>query len=72
MDTIKIEKKNTLMVAHRGVSGLEKENTLAAFVAADNRSYYGVETDVHRTRGRQVRRHPRLGHGPRLAAACGD
>ena len=23
MDTIKIEKKNTLMVAHRGVSGLE-------------------------------------------------
>ena len=49
MDTIKIEKKNTLMVAHRGVSGLEKENTLAAFVAAGNRSYYGVETDVHRT-----------------------
>ena len=34
MDTIKIEKKNTLMVAHRGVSGLEKENTLAAFIAA--------------------------------------
>ena len=27
MDTIKIEKKNTLMVAHRGVSGLEKENS---------------------------------------------
>ena len=49
MDTIKIEKKNTLMVAHRGVSGLEKENTLAAFIAAGNRSYYGVETDVHRT-----------------------
>ena len=49
MDTIKIEKKNTLMVAHRGVSGLEKENTLAAFIAAGNRSYYGIETDVHRT-----------------------
>lgn len=49
MDTIKIDKKNTLMVAHRGASGLEKENTMAAFIAAGNRSYYGVETDVHRT-----------------------
>ena len=49
MNTVKIDKKNTLMVAHRGVSGIEKENTCAAFVAAGNRSYYGVETDVHRT-----------------------
>lgn len=37
------------MVAHRGVSGLEKENTCAAFVAAGNRSYFGIETDIHRT-----------------------
>lgn len=37
------------MVAHRGVSGLELENTCAAFVAAGNRSYIGVETDVHVT-----------------------
>lgn len=37
------------MIAHRGLSGLEKENTLCAFVAAGNRSYFGVETDVHRT-----------------------
>ena len=49
MDTIKINKQNTLMVAHRGVSGIEKENTCAAFVAAGNRSYHGIETDVHRT-----------------------
>lgn len=49
MNTIKIEKNNTLMVAHRGVSALEKENTLAAFIAAGNRSYFGVEADVHRT-----------------------
>lgn len=49
MDTIKFEKKNTLAVAHRGVSGLERENTNAAFVAAGSRSYYGIETDVHRT-----------------------
>ena len=26
MDTIKINKKNVLMIAHRGVSGLETEN----------------------------------------------
>lgn len=37
------------MVAHRGVSGLELENTNAAFVAAGNRSYLGMETDVHVT-----------------------
>ena len=38
------------MVAHRGISGLERENTCAAFVAAGVRSYYGIETDVHVTR----------------------
>ena len=49
MDTIKFDKKNTLVVAHRGLSGIETENTNAAFVAAGNRSYYGIETDVHKT-----------------------
>ena len=49
MDTIHIDSKNVQMVAHRGVSGLETENTASAFVAAGNRSYYGIETDVHRT-----------------------
>jgi glycerophosphoryl diester phosphodiesterase len=50
MDTIKIEKKQVRMIAHRGLSGLEKENTCSAFVAAGNRaSYFGIETDVHRT-----------------------
>ena len=50
MDTIKIEnKKNTLMIAHRGASGLEKENTYPAFVAGGNRSYFGLECDVHKT-----------------------
>ena len=48
-NTIKFEKGNTLAVAHRGVSGLETENTCAAFIAAGNRTYYGVETDVYRT-----------------------
>ena len=49
MNTIKINKGNTKMVAHRGVSGIELENTNAAFIAAGNRSYFGIETDVHKT-----------------------
>ena len=49
MNTIKFDKKDTKIVAHRGLSGIEKENTNAAFVAAGNRSYYGIETDVHKT-----------------------
>ncbi|MBE7062544.1 MAG: hypothetical protein E7390_01980 [Ruminococcaceae bacterium] len=49
MNTVKIEKKNTKMVAHRGLSGIECENSAAAFVAAGNRSYWGIETDVHST-----------------------
>lgn len=49
MNTIKFEKGKTLAVAHRGLSGIERENTNAAFVAAGNRSYYGIETDIHRT-----------------------
>ena len=49
MDTIKFNKKSVLMVAHRGLSGIEKENTNAAFIAAGNRSYFGIETDVHKT-----------------------
>lgn len=48
--TIPINKTNTLMIAHRGLSGLERENTCAAFVAAGNRSYYGIETDIHKTK----------------------
>lgn len=38
------------MIAHRGLSGLETENSIQAFIAAGNRSYYGVETDVHVTK----------------------
>ncbi len=49
MNTMKFDKKNVRVVAHRGLSGIEKENTNAAFVAAGNRSYYGIETDIHRT-----------------------
>lgn len=48
-DTIRVNLPGVRMIAHRGVSGLERENTCAAFVAAGNRSYGGVETDVHKT-----------------------
>lgn len=50
MNTIKISKGSTKMIAHRGLSGLETENSIQAFIAAGNRSYYGVETDVHVTK----------------------
>ena len=50
MDTIKIESKGVKIIAHRGLSGIERENTCSAFVAAANRSYFGIETDIHTTR----------------------
>ena len=51
MNTIKFENKgNIKMIAHRGVSGLEVENTCPAFVAAGVKTYYGIETDVHVTK----------------------
>lgn len=37
------------MIAHRGLSGIECENTAAAFIAAGNRDYFGIESDVHVT-----------------------
>lgn len=49
MDTVKIEKKNVKLIAHRGLSGLEAENTCSAFVAAANRSFYGIECDIWKT-----------------------
>ena len=37
------------VIAHRGFSSMETENTCAAFVAAGNRSHFGIETDIHVT-----------------------
>ena len=48
-DTVKFNKKDVKVIAHRGLSGIETENTNSAFVAAGNRSYWGIETDVHKT-----------------------
>ncbi len=49
MDTVKFNKKGVKVISHRGLSGIETENTNSAFVAAGNRSYWGIETDVHKT-----------------------
>ncbi len=66
MNTIKINAGKTLMVAHRGLSGIERENTASAFVAAGNRSYFGIETDIYRTSdGHFVVNHD--GHAQRVA-----
>ena len=54
MDTIKVNSGNTKMIAHRGMSGLETENSLPAFVAAGNRSYFGEECDIHVTADEQI------------------
>lgn len=48
-DTVKISITNKKIIAHRGLSSLECENSCAAFVAAANRSYFGIETDIHAT-----------------------
>ena len=49
MNTIKLKKNKAKIIAHRGLSGIECENSIAAFVAAGNRSYFGIETDIHVT-----------------------
>ena len=48
-DTTKIDCGDAKVIAHRGLSGIEVENTEAAFIAAGEHSYYGIEADVRRT-----------------------
>lgn len=50
MNTIKINSNGVKIIAHRGLSGIERENTCPAFIAAGNRSYFGIETDVRVTK----------------------
>lgn len=54
MNTVKIDKYFKGMVAHRGLSGIETENTINAFVAAANRNYYGIECDVHASKDGRI------------------
>lgn len=48
-ETLKLHIPKQALIAHRGLSGLERENTCASFIAAGNRGYFGIETDIHRT-----------------------
>ena len=48
-NTKKIDKGDARIIAHRGLSGIEVENTETAFVAAGENSYYGIEADVRKT-----------------------
>lgn len=48
-DTKKFAKGDTKIIAHRGLSGMKTENTEAAFIAAGERSHYGIEADVRKT-----------------------
>ena len=54
MDTIKLHKRNTLMIAHAGLEGFETPNTLAGVVAAGNRSYWGIEVDLRVTKDKEI------------------
>ena len=50
MDTTKLNKSANpavRMIGHRGIHHLEVGNTCSGFVAAGNRTYWGIETDVH-------------------------
>lgn len=50
METIKLDRKDIKMIAHRGLSGILQENTIPSFLLAANHSYYGIETDLHVTK----------------------
>jgi len=54
MNTVKIDKYFRGMIAHRGLSGIETENTVNAFVAAANRSYFGIECDIYASKDNKL------------------
>lgn len=43
-----------LMIAHRGASVYELENTKEAFIAAGNRTFWGIETDIRLTKDGEI------------------
>ncbi len=46
--------RKSIIYAHRGFSGLYPENTMAAFIAAENAGAGGFELDVHLTKDREI------------------
>lgn len=49
-ETIPFINHGAQLIAHRGLSGLRMENTIPAFRLAGEHPFFGIETDVHRTR----------------------
>ncbi|MFW5794215.1 MAG: glycerophosphodiester phosphodiesterase family protein [Bacillota bacterium] len=54
MKTIKIDKYFKGMVANRGLSGIETENTVFAYLAAANHSYNGISCDLLTTKDNKL------------------
>ena len=50
MTPIRIDSKNTKVIAHRGAGKVWVENSIPAFENAVKCSYWGIETDIHVTR----------------------
>ena len=44
------DKGDTCFIAHRGLSAFHRENSVAAFKAAAESTFYGIETDIHVTK----------------------
>ena len=49
-NTVKFDNKGALMLSHAGLAGIEVANTLQSFNSAGRRTYYGIETDIRRTK----------------------
>ena len=54
MNTIKIDKGTTKLIAHRGLPFIERENTIKSFKEACIREYYGIECDIHATKDNEI------------------
>ncbi len=48
-DTVKVKANGAKFIAHCGMPRFEMENTIPSFIAAANRSFFGIETDLQKT-----------------------
>lgn len=48
--TVSFHNHGSKLIAHRGLSKFRLENTIPAFRLAGEHNFFGIETDVHRTR----------------------
>lgn len=54
MKTIKIDKYYKHMIAHRGLSGIETENTVFSYLAAANHTYMGISCDLYASKDEKL------------------